>query len=261
MPTPPETFDAKLDAWRRQQAEPWMQLRYRLVQSHLAHHLEGRPLQVLDVGGGNGADALPLAAQGHHVTIADYAQAMLAEARDAATHAGLGEQLTLVQTDLAELPTRLAGAAYDVVLFHNVIQYLDDAAGALALLAGLLRPGGLLSLLTPNPASEVLRVALVEQDLDAAVAALEPSVVQTTVFDVAVRRYPVAALEGWLRTAGLEVVAHYGVRCVNDYIAANELKYDPAFAAALERLELALSGRDPYRQIARFTHLVAQRHR
>lgn len=92
MPTPPDTFDAKLDAWRRQQAEPWMQLRYRIVQAHLACHLEGSPLQVLDVGGGNGADALPLAGQGHHVTIADYSPAMLAEARDTAARAGLGEQ-------------------------------------------------------------------------------------------------------------------------------------------------------------------------
>jgi S-adenosylmethionine-dependent methyltransferase len=94
---------------------------------------------------------------------------------------------------------------------------------------------------------------------DEALATLEASVVHTTVFDVDVRRYPVASLQQWLQDVGLERVAHYGVRCVNDYILGNELKHQPAFLASLERLELALSGRDPFRQIARGTHLVARR--
>lgn len=81
----------------------------------------------------------------------------------------------------------------------------------------------------------------------------------TPVFQVDVRRYPVATLERWLHDAGLDVVAHYDVCCVNDYVPVNELKYDPSFMASLERLELALSSRDPYRQIARGTHLVARR--
>lgn len=259
MPTSPDTFDARMDAWRRQQAEPWMQLRYRIARANLAHHLEGGSLCVLDVGGGNGADALPLAADGHQVTIADYSPAMLADAREAAKHAGLGERLAFLMTDLATLPTHVTGSRFDLVLFHNVIQYVDDGAAALAALARLLRPGGLLSLLTPNPVSEVLRAALIDRQPDAALAALDASVMHTTVFDVDVRRYPVATLEAWLHDAGLEVVAHYGVRCVNDYIPGNELKYDSAFMASLEQLELALSGRDPYRQIARGTHLVARR--
>lgn len=258
METSPDAFDANMDAWRQQQATPWMQLGYRIVQTNLARHLASGPLRVLDVGGGNGAYALPLAAAGHHVTIADYSPAMLADAREAAERAGFHERLTLVHSDLIALPSHVAGRQFDLVLFHNVIQYVEDAQRALAILAGLLRPSGLFSLLTPNPVSEVLRAALVDRRPDEALATLEASVAHTTVFRVDVRRYPVASLQQWLQDAGLELVAHYGVRCVNDYILGNELKYQPDFLASLERLELTLSDRDPFRQIARGTHLVAQ---
>ncbi|NNJ12855.1 methyltransferase domain-containing protein [Chloroflexales bacterium ZM16-3] len=258
MTTPPETFDDHIAAWKQLQGEPWMRLRYRVGQANLARHLPTGPLQVLDIGGGNGADALPLAAQGHHVTVADYSAAMLAEARHAADDAGLADQVATIHAALADLPAQLGPARFDLILCHNVVQYLDDAAGALRILRGLLRASGVLSLITANPVSEVLRAALIQADPAAALAALTAPVARTVVFDVDVHRYDLAELRGWLEAAGLTVVAHYGIRCVNDYLADNARKADPAFAAPLEALELALSGRDPYRQIARFTHLVAR---
>jgi hypothetical protein len=48
MPTPPDACNAKLDAWRRQQAEPWRQLGYRIAHTNLARHLEGSPLHGLE---------------------------------------------------------------------------------------------------------------------------------------------------------------------------------------------------------------------
>lgn len=236
-----------------------MALRYRVSQINLARHLPPGPLRVLDAGGGNGAEALPLAAQGHQVTIADYSAAMLAEACQAADAAGLAERVITVHAALSELPGQIDAYPFDLILCHNVLQYLDDGASAIAALAARLRPDGLLSLITANPTSEVLRAALAQTDPAAALAALDAPTAQTAVFGVAVQRYPTDTLRTWLEAAGLQLVGHYGIRCVNDYLAANEPKYDPTFAAALEQLELALSGRDPYRQIARFTHLVAQR--
>lgn len=261
MTTPPKTFDAHLAAWKKAQARPWMQLRYRIAQANLARHLPDGPLQVLDAGGGNGADTLPLAAAGHQVSLADYSVEMLAEARQAAVDAGLADHLTMLQCAIADLPSQFGPARFDLILCHNVVQYLADGAGMIRVLAGLLRPGGLLSLITTNPISEVLRAAIVAADPTAAQALLaDPAVtVRTVVFDTEVRRYDLATLQGWLTDAGLTIVAHYGIRCVNDYLVDNTRKAEPAFAAALEALELALSGRDPYRQIARGTHLIARR--
>ncbi|MFR9773796.1 methyltransferase domain-containing protein [Nocardia sp. SC052] len=86
-----DVFDDKFDEFARWQASPWGRLRYTTAAANLTAHLPAGPLDILDVGGGNGLDALELAARGHHVTIADISEQSLAEARAAAAHRGLDE--------------------------------------------------------------------------------------------------------------------------------------------------------------------------
>ncbi|MFI8521662.1 hypothetical protein ACIGEZ_28180 [Streptomyces sp. NPDC085481] len=67
-------FDTAVAAWQDWQEAPWGRLRYAVAEANLARHLDGlgaRPLRVLDLGGGDGGDALRLAVRGHHVTIVD----------------------------------------------------------------------------------------------------------------------------------------------------------------------------------------------
>ena len=75
-PVPASIFDAQIEQWRREEDQPWYRIKRRQVQVNLARHLAGSGLRILDAGGGNGLDSLPLAAQGHHVVIVDYSQAM-----------------------------------------------------------------------------------------------------------------------------------------------------------------------------------------
>ena len=75
---------------------PWGQLRYRIAQANLAEHLPPSPGHCLDVGGGNGLDVLPLAQQGHTITLFDYSIQMLKHAQREATKAHLNEQFTYV---------------------------------------------------------------------------------------------------------------------------------------------------------------------
>jgi S-adenosylmethionine-dependent methyltransferase len=89
---------------------PWGRLRYAIAEANLARHLDGLgegPLRILDLGGGDGGDAIRLAARGHHVTIADYAPAMLAAAAERASAHGLTDSVTCVQADVSDLPRDL----------------------------------------------------------------------------------------------------------------------------------------------------------
>lgn len=252
-------FDERLAEWKVEQQQPWMRLRYTLGQALLARHLPAAPLRILDAGGGNGPDALPLAAQGHYVTLLDNAAAMLEDARRTADTAGYGNRLVTHQAGLADLPTLFPEPTFDMVLCHNVVMYLPDPFITVNALAAALRPGGLFSLIAVNPASEALRLALRLRDPTAALAHLDPTSVCTPLFDIESRRYPIAEMERWLDQSGCTVIARYGIRCIIDYIADDACKRDPHFFAALEQLELALSDRAPYRQIARFVHFVASR--
>lgn len=72
-----------MTAWQEWQDAPWGRLRYAIAEANLVRHLEGPgegSLRVLDLAGGDGGDAMRLAARGHHVTVVDYSPAMLAAA-------------------------------------------------------------------------------------------------------------------------------------------------------------------------------------
>jgi hypothetical protein len=63
----------------------------------------------------------------------------------------------------------------------------------------------------------------------------------------------------WFVAAALDVEAVLGVRLVNDFLHdANDLKANPEWYAGLLQLELALSNRDPYRQIAPLIHVIGR---
>ncbi|WP_194279788.1 class I SAM-dependent methyltransferase [Streptomyces olivaceus] len=82
-------FDERLANFQKWQETPWGQLRYSVVAANLDRHLDDRPLRVLDVAGGNGREAVRLAARGHHVTVLDVAPVSLAGARDIAAEHGI----------------------------------------------------------------------------------------------------------------------------------------------------------------------------
>jgi len=254
-----QLFGDKLSAFKENQNTPWGRLRYGLAFANVQRHLEGQPLRVLDAGGGNGLDAVPFAAQGHSVTLVDYSTEMLAEAQRNAEADGVAERVTFHQADLTAIPTLFPEAQFDVVLCHNVLQYVDDVGAALNAMCHALRPGGLLSVISVNRYSESYRQALQRLDLDAAYANLDATSIMTVVFGVPARVYAAEELRQPLREVGCSVVGEYGLLCVCGYIPNNDIKYDPAFFARLERLESAMSDKYPYYLLARYFQGVARK--
>ncbi len=259
MSNPPgPTFESGLDAWRDWQDAPWGRLRYAQAEANLARHLSSGPSQILDLAGGDGADAVRLARLGHQVTIVDNTPGMLAAAHSRFAEAGLADCVRLIEADATDPRAYLGTDTYDVVLCHNLIQYLSDPAAMIIAARSAVRTGGLVSVMAINPASEPLFRATRDLDPAAALAALDTDEAMGRTFGIPVRHQPAERVAQWLTDNGCRVVGHYGIRSVNDYVRDNERKQDPEFFDALLRLELALSDRMPYPLIARFYHLVAE---
>lgn len=248
-----------LEAWRRNQAQPWNHLRYLLVAANLARSIGDQPpLHVLDLGGGDGRDALPLAARGHRVVMIDAAPAMLDEAARSAAAAGLREHIHTQVGDVADAPLLVPPGSFDLVLCHNVLQYVEAPARVLGAVAQRLRPGGWFSLLAPNPAAEALRLAIQLHDLPAALVSLKATSHHNHFYNVDVTLHDRAAWWGLLGAAGLEPVDYFGVRCVNDYLGDDATKFSAEGFPHLLALEQAMGARSPYRDIAHFWQIIAR---
>ena len=93
-------FESKAKAWEAYTNTPLGQLRQALTQRYLAQHLGALSanLNILDVGGGTGGYALPLAQRGHQVCLLDFSPQMLAIARQKAEQ--LADNLNTVNWEL-----------------------------------------------------------------------------------------------------------------------------------------------------------------
>jgi SAM-dependent methyltransferase/DNA-binding transcriptional ArsR family regulator len=110
---------------------------------------------LLDLGTGTGRMLQLLAPDVRHAVGLDASHAMLAIARANLEKAGL-RNVELRQGDVFAPP--LQPAAFDLVVVHRVLHYLDDPAGALRQAAALVAPGGRLLVVDFAPhAHEFLR--------------------------------------------------------------------------------------------------------
>ena len=259
MPPTSLTFSSHLTAFKENQDTPWGKLRYSIGMANIQKHFDAHSAQVLDVGGGTGLDAIPFAKQGHQVTLLDYSGEMIGEAKRSAEEAGVSDRITFDQGDINSIPTLLPNTRFDLILCHNVLQYVDDINTAIKTMSQALKPNGLISIISLNRYSETYRQALHQLDLDGALASLDAEKLHTAVFNTDVHARTVDDLREPLRAAGCSVEGDYGIRCVCDYIQNDEIKSDPTFFAKLEKLEYELSSRAPYKSVAKFFQVVGMK--
>ena len=215
----------------------------------------GGGLDIVDAGGGTGGFAVPLAQAGHRVTVVDPSPDALASLeRRAAEHGLTG--LSAVQGDLEDLPRLVGRASVDLVLCHSVLEVVEDPAAALADVAGVLRPGGRLSLLVAGRNAAVLARALAGRPDEAAHVLTDPAG-RWGPGDGTPRRWTCAQLTVLAEDAGLDVEQVHGVRVVADLVPSAVLEAEPGAAAALLALERALADLPPFRDLATQLHLLA----
>lgn len=226
------------------------------VLAEMASTAGGRPLVVIDAGGGTGGFAVPLAEAGHQVTVVDPSPDSLAALQRRAAERGL--EVRALQGDLTDLPQLVAGQSADLVLCHSVLELVDDPTTALAALASSLRAGGRLSLLVANRDAVVLARALAGRPEEAAHVLTDPAG-RWGAPDGTARRWTPAAITELLESVGLAVEQLHGVRAVSDLVPSAVLDVEPGAAAALLALERALADTSPFRELATQLHLLARK--
>lgn len=220
--------------------KPWGRLFYRLVW----HQLECSGKRILDFGSGLGITANHLA-QCNDVTAVEPDAEML-------------------ERRLCQYPYRqLAGgieqlhpmpdSCYDVILCHNVLEYVEERTGLLREFDRLLKPGGVLSVVKHGKKGKIMHKAVFENNIDQAMQLLGGGLSVSQQFG-AINEYEVEELQRVLADRFvLEKLC--GIRTFYG-IQPNAYKSDPLWEEKLFRLECAVADDPSYADIAFFQHLL-----
>jgi S-adenosylmethionine-dependent methyltransferase len=252
-------FAAGEEQWRARLGTLRQVVRQEVVARQLAECLAGLPPQrVLDVGCGQGTQALLLARRGHAVTGLDSSAQLLGDFRTAlaAEPAEVGERVRLVAGEAEAVTGLFAGSSFDVVLCHGVLMYFPDPGPLLDAMAQVLVPGGIMSLLVRNGDALAMRPGLLGDWDQAGEAFSEAGYKNQIGLDARADRRQ--DLTGALARRQLTVTRWYGVRVFTDTVASDAPLPDRATLDAILRCEERAGRTDPYRHVAALLHLIAR---
>jgi len=253
-------FSPGEELWRARLGTLRQVVRQELVTRQLAAHLtEGRPMKILDVGCGQGTQAIAMARAGHRVTGLDSSAALLGDLETALAGeaAEVRGRVRLVQGDAGRLADLFPAGDFDAVLCHGVLMYFADPAPLLTGIAAAVAPGGFASLLVRNGDALAMRPGLLA-DWRTAQRAFDDLEYGNRI-GVTARADRLADLAALLDERGMPVQAWYGVRVFTDTVASDTpVPGDEELGILLDCEERA-GTTDPYRGVAALVHVIARR--
>jgi SAM-dependent methyltransferase len=199
-------------------------------------------LDVVDVGGGTGGFAVPVAQLGHRVTVVDPSPDALAALQRRVADAGVSAFVTSLQGDAGSLAAAVGEGSADVVLCHGVLEHVDDPRVAAEDVLAVLRPGGLVSVLVAQRLGALFARALSGRFAEARRLLADPAG-RGGEHDPLPRRFDEAGVLALFSPAAgraIRVRAVHGVRLFTDLLPGALVDGDPEAAQALLELERAV---------------------
>ena len=216
--------------------------------------------RIVDIGGGTGGFAVPLAQLGHRVEVIDPSPDALAALDRRAREAGVADRITGQQGDLTDLAVLVEAdhaGPVDLVLCHGVLDVVEDPAEGLATIASVLRTGGHLSLLVAQRHAAVVARAMAGHFQAARDLLDDPAAGRAA--GRGAHRFTIEELSPLLTAAGLLPTTIHGVRVFADLVPGSLVDLEPGASAALVELESAVAGRAEYLPLATQLHVLATR--
>ena len=205
-----------------------------------------RDMKILDFGSGAGETAAHLAAC-NVVTAVEPSPDMLAD-RTEGTYTQLQGGIELVQA----MPEK----AFDMIVCHNVLEYVDEKETYLRELARVVKPGGYLSLVKHNRPGRGMQMTVLLNDFDMANRLLDGGNGTTSKFGD-IRYYEDKDALRWLPDFTCEML--WGARTFWDLQQKQECHTDAVWQQRMLALEERVSTMPQYQNIAFFHHLLMKK--
>lgn len=251
-------FRAGEEQWRARLGTLRQVVRQEVVGRQVAAHLPDLPpRRVLDIGCGQGTQALVLARRGHFVTGLDSSAQLLDDFRAAlaAEPAEVSDRVRLVHDEAEAISGLFAPSSFGAVLCHGVLMYFSDPNPLLNAIAQVVAPGGIVSLLVRNGDALAMRPGLLG-DWDRVGRAFDGDSYLNRI-GVNARADRLKDLTAALARRHMCVPQWYGVRVFTDTAASDEPLPDEGTLDAIVGFEERAGRTDPYRHVAALLHLIA----
>ena len=157
----------------------------------------------------------------------------------------------LIQGDINALK-EMESDYYDVVLCHNVLEYIDDKGAVIKELARVLKPGGEMSIIKHNRAGRVMQMAVLLDDFDKANDLLDGKNSAASKFGE-IRYYEDKDVISWEPQLKIEKIL--GIRTFWDLQQNQEKHSDDDWQEKMMNLDLRVSNIKEFRDIAFFHHI------
>lgn len=219
----------------------WERLFKRIVWEQVGNP-EGK--KILDFGSGEGITANYFANK-NDVTAIEPSEEML-------SNAWKDYEYTQIVGDVNALSS-FEDETFDIVICHNVLEYIDDKETVVKALSRVLKKDGILSVAKHNRAGRVMQMAVLLDDFEKANALLDGENSTASKFG-AIRYYEDEDILKW--EPGLGISETFGIRTFWDLQQNQEKHGDEDWQDKMIQLEMRVAKIPEYRDIAFFHHLL-----
>ena len=219
----------------------WERLLKKIIWAQLGE-IKGK--YILDFGSGEGITANHLAKDNKVVAVEPWEEMLKDRWQD--------YEYRQIQGDVSKL-SEFEDNTFDMIICHNVLEYIDDKEAIINELHRVLKPGGTLSIAKHNRPGRVMQMAVLLDDMEKAHALLDGKNSAASKFGE-IRYYEDKMISEW--NPGLKLVECYGIRTFWD-LQQNQEKHNlEEWQEKMMQLEMRVSQIDEYRNIAFFHHLL-----
>lgn len=222
---------------------PWGKLFYELIW----HNIECEGKKILDFGSGFGITANHFA-KDNDVTAVEPNEGMLEHRFKENEY----KQIIGGIESLSEIPDK----SIDLIICHNVLEYLDNREALFAEFNRILTPDGTISIVKHNRVGKIMQKAVFEYKIDEAMELINNGEAVSANFGT-VREYDNSELEKICEDYFI-IDKVYGVRTFFA-LQRNELKTEADWMSKMYELECAVEEIPEFRDIAFFHHVILKR--
>lgn len=202
---------------------------------------------ILDFGSGEGVTANHLAENNNVVAIEP--------SEDMLVNRWADFEYKQIQGDVTKL-SDFDDNTFDMIICHNVLEYIEDKKHVLDELHRVLKPQGVLSIVKHNRAGRVMQMAVLLDELEKANELLDGKNSTASKFG-AIRYYEDEMISEW--SPGLTIKDCFGIRTFWDLQQNQEKHNSEEWQNRMMQLEMRVSQMDEYRKIAFFHHLLVSK--